>query len=235
MPGVRPDAIEFRDRTDAGERLARVLRPTLGPDALLLALPRGGVVVGAAIAEALRCPLDALVVRKIGHPSDPEYGVGAVVEEFPPVLDADQLIRAGLTEEDLAPTIRLEQQEVERRVRRYRAGEPLPEVRGRTVVLVDDGIATGGTMRAAIRALRARRPHRVIVAVGVAPAEVVARQRSTADEFHCLDVPAEFGSVGASYRDFSAVSDDAVVALLRRHRAPSRPAEGSAPRPSAGL
>ena len=225
-PGARTtgggagDPTEFADREEVGRRLAQRLASLRGTNALILALPRGGVVIGAPIAERLGLPMDVLIVRKIGHPTQPEFGLGAVVEGLPPVFDTARLVRAGLTEADLAATVRLEEQEVERRARRYRDGRGLADVRGRTVVIVDDGVATGGTVRAAIRALRRRRPRRIVLAVGVAPAEAVAILRDEVDELVCLAIPVDFSAVGESYRDFRPVSDDRVVALLHRSGRP---------------
>lgn len=220
----RPAAVEFEDREDAGQHLAQLLLPYRGTDAIILAVPRGGVVVAAEIAERLGLPMDVLIVRKIGHPAQPEFGLGAVVEGLSPVLNATAMVRARLTETDLALTIREEQREVERRARRYRGGRLLPDVRGRTILLVDDGIATGGTLRSAIQALRQRRPKKIVLAVGVAPPGAFASLRKEVDEFVCLSVPNDFAAVGQFYREFRPVSDERVVALLKRSR---RPGQGS--------
>lgn len=214
---------EFENREEVGRRLAQVLMPYRGTDAVLLALPRGGVVVAGPIAERLGLPLDVLIVRKIGHPAQPEYGLGAVVEGFPPVFSTAGLVRSGLTEADLAPVVLEEQREVERRARRYRAGRLLPDVRGKTVLLIDDGIATGGTVRSAISALKTRRPHRIVLAIGVAPPSTFEALQKEVDELVCLSVPTEFASVGESFADFQPVSDDRVVALLRQFRRPEPP------------
>lgn len=211
---------EFASREDAGRRLAKRLVAYRGAGALVLALPRGGVVVGAEIARELHLPMEALIVRKIGHPSNPEYGLGALVEGLPPSFDEDRLRRAGISEADLLPTLLDEQREVERRMRRYREGRPLGDVRGRVVILVDDGIATGVTVRAALRALRTRRPRRIVLAVGVAAPEALNALREEVDELVCLASPATFSAVGDSYRSFDPVADDTVVALLRRRAAP---------------
>lgn len=219
MPAVPGTTVEFEDRADAGRRLAQLLLAYRGTDAIVLALPRGGVVVAGEIAERLSLPLDVLIVRKIGHPAEPEFGLGAVVEGLPPVLNTAAMIRSGITEADLRATIRLEEQEVERRARRYRGGRLLPDVRGRTVLLVDDGLATGGTVRAALSALKKRRPKRLVLAVGVAPPETFAALRTQVDELVCLSVPAEFSAVGQFFREFQPVSDDQVVAVLNRFQA----------------
>ncbi|MGD0718308.1 MAG: phosphoribosyltransferase family protein [Thermoplasmata archaeon] len=207
---------ELEDREDAGRRLAQLLLPYRRTNALVLALPRGGVVVAAPIAERLELPLEVLIVRKIGHPAQPEFGLGAVVEGLPPVLDTDGMIRAGISEAELAPMIRTEQREVERRARRYRGGRLLPDIRGRVVLLVDDGIATGGTVRSAIKALRQRRPQKIVLAVGVAPPDTYESLRKEVDELVCLSVPTDFAAVGQFYREFQPVSDDRVIELLNR-------------------
>ncbi len=183
---------------------------------MILGLPRGGVQVGFVVAQRLGLPLDVLIVRKVGHPSNPEYGLGSVVEGLPPVMDKSRMAAAGLTEEDLAPAIEQAQREVERRVRRYRAGRPLVDVRGRIVILVDDGIATGGTVRSALEALRQGRPAKIVLAVGVAPPETVEELRPQVDELVCLSMPVAFSAVGQFYRSFDQVSDEEVVDLLAR-------------------
>ncbi len=211
-------ADEFVDRIDVGRRLARRLERYRRTDAVILALPRGGVQVGFVVAERLGLPLDVLIVRKVGHPSNPEYGLGSVVEGLPPVMDRIRIAAAGLTEEDLAPAIERARQEVERLLRRYRAGRQLVELRGRIVILVDDGIATGGTMRSALEALRQSRPAKIVLAVGVSPPETFEELRHQVDELVCLSVPVPFSAVGQVYRRFDQVSDDEVVDLLRRSR-----------------
>ncbi len=209
-------ADEFVDRIDVGRRLARRLERYRGADAVILALPRGGVQVGFVVAQRLGLPLDVLIVRKVGHPSNPEYGLGSVVEGLPPVMDKSRTAAAGLTEADLAPAIEQARREVERRVRRYRAGRPLVDVRGRIVILVDDGIATGGTVRSALEALRQSRPARIVLAVGVSPPETVEELRPQVDELVCLSMPVAFSAVGQVYRSFDQVSDEEVMDLLGR-------------------
>lgn len=209
--------VPFEDRRAAGRALAEALRarPPVAP-VVVLALPRGGVPVAAEVARALRAPLDLLIVRKIGAPGQPELAVAAIVEGDPPDLVVDESTRAALRvphgwiERQAAHELR----EIARRRERYLAGRaPLP-VAGATVVLVDDGVATGTTVRAALRALRRRAPARVILAVPVAPPEVVDALRAEVDELVCLARPEPFAAVGCHYVDFRQVDDDAVIAAL---------------------
>lgn len=213
------------DRRTAGERLAARLRPYQKEDPLVIALPRGGVPVAYEIATRLGAPLDILIVRKIGAPGNPEYGLGAVVEGGTRFLDEARVRAVGHTVRDLGPTIAREEAEVERRAREYRTGRPTAELKDRTVILVDDGVATGGTVLAALRALRARGPRRIVVALGVAPPDTVETLRAEVDDIVVLLVPEQFFAVGEWYRQFPQVSDEEVRRCLERSRAP--PAVGS--------
>ena len=204
----------FRDRTEAGRMLAAALEKYRGrPDAVVLAVPRGGLPVGAAIARALGLTLDAMLTKKIGHPDNPEVAVGAVAlagEEIGPHAEA-----LGVTEAYLREQIVRLRAELRRRHERYCGGaEPLP-VAGRTVLLTDDGAATGLTLKAAIGPLRSAGAARVVVAVPVAPPDALESLRSRADEVVCLHVPADFRAVGQFYADFSEVSDEQAIAILR--------------------
>lgn len=185
---------------------------------IVLALPRGGVPVGFEIASRLGAPLDILIVRKIGAPGNPEYGLGAVVEGGTRFLDEPRVRAIGHTIRDLGPSIARETAEVDRRAREFRGGRPPPEVRDRTVILVDDGVATGGTVLAALRALRARGPRRIVVALGVAPPDTVEALRHEVDDLVVLLVPRMFFAVGEWYHQFSQVSDEEVHDLLERSR-----------------
>src|SRR5436309_3552666 len=209
----------FRDRREAGRRLAERLAGLRASSPLVLGLPRGGVPVAYEVAKALRAPLDILVVRKLGVPFQPELGMGAVGEDGVRVLNADVLRQAGVTEAQLAQIEAHERAEVEERATRLRGGRPAIPLRGRTVVVVDDGLATGGTARAAVRVARERGAARVILAVPVAPPETVATLRRDADEVVAVETPEPFFAIGGWYSDFSATSDDEVVELLVRDAA----------------
>jgi putative phosphoribosyl transferase len=210
--------MEFRDRHDAGSRLADRLAATPLTDPVVLALPRGGVPVGFEVAARLAAPLEVLVARKIGAPDQPELGVGAIAEGGGQVLD-DRTTRAlGLTESSLRHTIEREQAELARRVRDYRGDRPLPPLKGRTVIVVDDGLATGVTMRAAVRAVRGTGAARVIVAAPVGAPSTVESLGAEADVVVCLHSPPAFAAVGQWYRDFDQTSDAEVIDLLERAR-----------------
>ena len=208
--------IRYRDRAHAGRRLAEALRSVDLDDPLVLALPRGGVVVAAPVAAALGAELDVLVVRKIGAPRQPELGVGAIAEGGQPLLDDRLLARLGIGPADLAPVVTAERAELQRRVDRYRGGDALPDVAGRTVVLVDDGLATGSTAHAALQELRRRGAGRVVLAVPVAAPDTLRRLEGEADLVVCLEAPRQFGSVGQAYEDFRQTSDADVLQLLGR-------------------
>jgi len=212
--------VPLPDRRTAGTLLAARLRPYEGPDLVVLALPRGGVPVAFEVADRLGAPLDILVVRKVGAPGNPEYGLGAVVEGGTRYLDEPRVRAAGHTVRDLGPTIAREVAEVERRAREYRAGRAPVDLKGRTVILVDDGVATGGTVLAALQAVRSKEPRRVVVALGVAPPDTVETLRREVDDLVVLLVPTMFFAVGEWYHQFSQVTDAEVRRLLDRSRVP---------------
>ncbi len=205
----------FRDRQDAGRGLAGILasRDDLG-NAVVLALPRGGVPVALEIARTLGAPLDVLVVRKVGLPGQPELAMGAVASGGVEVRNLQVLREARVREEDFQAVVRQEREEVLRREAVYRAGRPPVDVEGRTVVLVDDGIATGSTIRAAIEALRTRGAGRVLVAAPVAPPDVRDDLRLAADDVVCVATPTPFHAISPWYREFPQLSDSEVRELL---------------------
>ncbi|CAM5258729.1 phosphoribosyltransferase [Streptomyces aurantiogriseus] len=209
--------MQFRDRRQAGRKLAEVLRTQQEkgalPDPVVLALPRGGVAVAAEVAQVLDAPLDVLVVRKIGAPFQQELGVGAIAGDDA-LFDEDALVRLGLARSELAPVVERERAELRRRERIYRQGRPAPDLRGRTAIVVDDGLATGATARAALRTVRLRAPRRVVLAVPVGAPEAVALLHAEADEVICLHTPVSFMAVGLWYEDFEQLTDDDVLEAL---------------------
>jgi putative phosphoribosyl transferase len=211
------DRIRFRDRTDAGRRLAGALSSYAGrPDLLVLALPRGGLPVGYEVARALHAPLDVILVRKLGVPGHEELAMGAIASGGVRIVSQDVVASLGIPERVIAAAAASEEHELARREQAYRHQLPSPPIPGRTVLLVDDGLATGSTMRAAAAAVKSQGPERVVVAVPVAPAETCATLRAEVDEVVCLLSPSPFISVGTFYENFSQTSDDEVRALLER-------------------
>ncbi|GAA3208307.1 phosphoribosyltransferase [Streptomyces thermocoprophilus] len=211
--------MRFRDRREAGRELAARLHD-LGergelPHPVVLALPRGGVTVALEVARALDAPLDVLVARKIGAPFQPELAVGALAGDGPPLYDEEGLALLGLTEAELEPVVRRERAELRRRERLYRQGRPAADLSGRAAVVVDDGLATGATARAALRAVRLAAPRCVVLAVPVASRQGARLLRPELDELVCLTEPPDFQAVGLWYDDFAQLSDDDVLRALR--------------------
>lgn len=205
----------FANRADAGRRLAAALERYRGdPSAVLLALPRGGVPVAAEAARALELPLGLLLVRKVGAPHRPELALGAVAADGVRVIDHDLVRALGVTAEQLEAAVERAEQELRQRHERYQHDLPSRELAGRTVILVDDGAATGSTMLAAVQVARAHDPAHVVVALPSASREARRRLGSVADELVCLDTPAAYRSVSSSYRTFDQVPDDEVLAEL---------------------
>jgi putative phosphoribosyl transferase len=215
---MRPGIARLRDRAEAGRRLGERLASLAPLRPVVVGLPRGGVPVAAEIARALGASLDVLLVSKVGHPANPEYGLGAVAEEEEPLLDEERLRDAHLTREDLATELEEARARNRLRQRIYRGRHPRVELRDRVVILVDDGVATGGTVEAALRAIRAHRPRRLVLAVGVLPPETRDRLATLVDELVYLHAPPHFGAVGEWYDRFEPVADDEVLALLDRAR-----------------
>jgi putative phosphoribosyl transferase len=212
-PAPRP----FRNREQAGRALAeRLTQYASRSDVVVLALPRGGLPVAVEVAAALRAPLDVFVVRKLGTPGQPELAMGAIASGGVRVLN-DEVIRVlGLTEDAIDRVAHVEQQELERREQLYRAGRPVPSLADQVVILVDDGLATGSTMRAAVHAVRQHRPSKVVVAVPTGAAETCDAFRQEADEVVCVIAPEAFGAVGAWYEEFPQISDEEVRDLLEK-------------------
>ena len=211
----------FRDRSDAGRRLAEALQSYRAQRPIVFALPRGGVPVAAEVCAALDAPLDLIIARKIGVPIQPELAMGAVAEGGEPVRNEDVIALVGITDAEFAAVCERERREIGRRRRRYLGNRPAVEVAGRPAIVIDDGIATGATMRAALLAVRARKPQKVVLAVPVAPTSTLDALRADADEIVCLEDHEPFGAIGLFYRDFTQVSDEEVVSMLARHPAPA--------------
>jgi putative phosphoribosyl transferase len=206
--------MQYDDRRDAGRRLAAELRRLADARAVVVALPRGGVPVGFEVARALGAPLEILAVRKLGAPSNPELAVGALAEDGTGVLDPASVGMLEMSEAMLEATLERESAELRRRVDRYRAGRPAVPVEGHTVIVVDDGLATGLTVLAAVRALRARGASTLVVAAPVGSREAIAMLSEDADRVVCVVVPERLMGVGKWYEDFAPVSDEEVVSLL---------------------
>jgi putative phosphoribosyl transferase len=224
----RSRSAHFRDRRDAGQRLGQAVREHLlqhpppvegeGTDAIVIALPRGGVLVGAEVARAIGAPLDIWIVRKIGVPGHEELGLGAVAEGGATYLSAEIVALAKISRDDLAQLIERKQAEVQRRTQLLRASRLPPEIAGRVVILVDDGIATGGTIRAVARALRTHHPRRLVLAAPIAAADTAQALAEEVDDIVCLETPTALHAVGAWYEDFRQVPDAEVVAILEASR-----------------
>jgi len=208
----------FSDRKDAGARLAKALAKYKKAQPVILALPRGGVTVAAEVAAALDAPLDLVLVRKIGVPSQPELAMGAVVDGDQPVIvrNEDVIEMAGVSESEFKAVCNSELAEIERRRQRYLGDRARAPIAGRTVIVIDDGVATGATTRAALRATRARNPQKLVLAVPVAPTDTLPVMRQEADDVVCLEDYELFGAIGRFYADFRQITDAEVIATLAR-------------------
>jgi putative phosphoribosyl transferase len=213
---MQPDDLSFRDRAEAGRQLAQRLMTYAAARPVVLALPRGGVPVAFEVAKALRAPLDLIFVRKIGAPRHAEFGLGAVVDGAHPqvVLNEDALDHVRVPPGYIKEEIQRQLQEIERRREHYLAGRRPVAVEGRVAIVVDDGIATGSTVRAALKGLSRAWPSRLVLAVPVAPRDTIERLRTEADEVICLMTPEQFYAVGEHYDDFRQTSDREVTTLL---------------------
>jgi predicted phosphoribosyltransferase len=208
----------FLDRYDAGRRLAEALSSYADqPDLLILALPRGGVPVAYEVARALHAPFDVFLVRKLGFPGHPELAMGAIATGGVRILDRQLIRMYDVPAEAIERVTAAERREMDRRERLYRDGRPPPDVSGRTVILVDDGLATGSTMRAAVEALREEGAKKIVVAVPVAAPDTCAAMKDEVDEIVCALTPEPFRAVGIWYADFSETTDEEVRDLLSRH------------------
>jgi putative phosphoribosyl transferase len=223
----------FTDRRDAGIALAASLLPFKNESPLILALPRGGVLVAYEVAQALDAPLDIIVARKLGAPGQHELGVGAIVDGDHPesVLNEEIIRELDVSSDYIKGEIESELKEMGRREAAYRQGRPRAELKGRTVIVIDDGIATGGSIRAALRGVRRKAPGKVVLAVPVAPAETIAALGPEADEIVCLEAPDHFVAIGDFYDDFSQTSDEEVIALLEKAHQHHPPGSQALPHP----
>jgi len=208
----------FRDRDDAGRRLAEALLAHAGEPAVVYALPRGGVPVAAHVAERLHAPLDLVLVRKIGVPYQPELAMGALADGGAPIIirNEDVIQAAEVTESVFQAVCARERAEIERRRKLYLGARARPDPAGRLAIVVDDGVATGATTRAALRAVRNLRPAKLILAVPVAPTDALELLRGETDELICLEDYRSFGAIGFFYEDFRQIDDDEVIAILDR-------------------
>ena len=212
--------MRFRDRAEAGRLLLDRLKVTDPGNTVVIALPRGGLPVGAVIAERLGVPLDVILVRKVGAPMQPELAVAAVTDgdEMQITVNEDIKAELGLTDKEIEDLARRQLPEIERRRQTYYQGHKPTPLADRTVIVVDDGVATGATLNSALRLIRRQKPKRLIVALPVAPSDALARLERHADEVVCLSTPSPFYAVGAHYADFSQVDDAEVIEILRRNR-----------------
>jgi predicted phosphoribosyltransferase len=209
----------FTDRSQAGRQLAAALAKFKSDKPIIFALPRGGIPIAAEVATVLGAPIDLILVRKIGVPDQPELAMGAVVDGREPITvrNDDVILMAGIDEATFQSVRDRELAEIERRRKNYLGDRPHPAVRGRTVIVVDDGIATGATVRAALRAMRLRKPSKLVLAVPVAPTDSIAELHEEADEIICLEDHQYFGAIGLYYSNFRQVSDQEVKDILARH------------------
>lgn len=216
----------FRNRSEAGRALAAALMPLRPEHPVIVALPRSGVPVAAAVARALQAPLDIVVVRKLALPGEPELAVGALAEGGASYIDPTAVDALGISHEDLSALADNEAIELRKRARALRGDRAPLDIEGRTVIVVDDGIARGASVRAALRSLRQRRPGRLVVAAPVIAPDTVRDLREEGDEIVCLSSPKLFGAVGFWYQDFTPVTDEEVLALLAQSRQPAADAAG---------
>lgn len=205
----------FADRIEAGRRLATALKDVVSEDAIILAIPRGGVVVGFEIAQTLNVPLDLIIPRKIGAPDNPELAIGAVTEDRTVILDDKLVEYLGVSEGYIEEESERQRLEIERRLSLYRGDAPYPSLKNREVIIVDDGVATGSTMKAAVASVRKREARIIVVAVPVGPFSTIEELKKEADLVICLHEPEPFYAIGQFYEDFAQTSDEDVRRLLK--------------------
>lgn len=208
----------YKDRQDAGRQLAEKLLKFKDENPIVIALPRGGVVTGYEVAKILNAPLDVMVTRKLGAPFQPELGIGAIAPNDVKILNLDAIKFLGISKDEMEEIIQHETKEMHRRIRLYRGDLPLLDLSGKTVIIVDDGLATGVTAGAAVLAIRHMAPEKIILAIPVSPPDTAEKFREEVDEFICLQEPLDFFAVGQYYYDFDQVTDDKVIALLNLAR-----------------
>jgi putative phosphoribosyl transferase len=208
--------LPFRDRVEAGKKLADALKEFRGKDTIVLGIPRGGVVVAAEVAESLEAPLDVVITRKIEAPGEPEFALGAVTQEGEAIIDRQAAESLGASQRYLDSQIELKRGEVRERMLRFRGERSYPGLEGKVVIIVDDGIATGSSVSAAVMSVRKRSPKAVVVAVPVAPADSVETLSEDGTQVVCLETPAEFMAIGEFYQDFQQVEDAEVVRILEK-------------------
>jgi putative phosphoribosyl transferase len=212
----------FADRVEAGKRLASALADFAGKKAIVLAIPRGGVVVGYEIAKALNLSLDVIIPRKIGAPDNPELAIGAMTEDGTIILDDNLVTYIGVSQDYIKEESERQKSEIERRLKKYRQNEPYPDLKGRNVIIVDDGIATGSTMKAALASVKNRGARTVTIAVPVGPPSTIKELKKQADRVICPYTPEYFQAIGQFYADFNQTTDEEVIQLLKRSKQKSR-------------
>jgi len=210
--------LPFRDRVEAGRRLAGALVRYKGEDTVVLGIPRGGVVVAKEVADALEAPLDIVISRKIGAPGEPEFALGAVTQEGDVILDRQTADSVGASREYLESEIRQKKEEVKQRMERFRGDAPYPSLKGKVVIVVDDGIATGSSVEAAVTSIRKREPREVVIAVPVAPPDTVESLKAGGNTVVCLETPRMFFAIGEFYQRFDQVEDSEVKRILDESR-----------------
>lgn len=206
----------YKNRKDAGQQLAEKLRQYTDEKPIILALPRGGVILGYEVAKALKAQLDVIVPRKIGAPSQPEFGIGAIAPNDVLIINEGAIKMLGLAENDLKELIEHETKEMERRIKLYRKDLPEIDIQDKTVIIVDDGLATGVSTKAALLSIKKMNPKKIILAVPVGPPDTTDRFRQEVDDLICIYEPIDFYAVGGYYEDFSQISDQEVIDLLQK-------------------